>query len=176
MLRMPSTRGRRLLKNNIVAYPRLTPQGGRHAEHACYHVRRGAAMVMILTALALATMIFLAAAKLTIVQRRTIELSARQVQAEWLAESGVQRAAARLAADPKYRGETWNIAAEEFGGRDGGMVTIRVEDVPGKSDRRTLHVEADYPPDPEQRARQTRDVLVKVSGARPAGDAQGSLP
>jgi hypothetical protein len=100
-----------------------------------------------------------------LVQHKTIELNARQIQAGWLAESGVQRAEARLAADAHYRGETWKISAADFGNEsavDDGLVTIRVEPVAGKPDRRAVHVEADFPFDPVQRARETRDTIIKA--------------
>jgi len=128
--------------------------------------RRGSAMIIVLVALAMTLAMFFAAAKLALVQRKTVELSAWQVQADWLAASALERAAARLVADTDYRGETWNISAEELGGRDGGTVTIRVKAVPGKSDRRVVHVEADYPSDPQQHARQDREMTLRT-GAKP---------
>ena len=74
----------------------------------------------------------------------------------------VQRARARLAAETNYRGETWNISPRDLGGRDGATIAIRVDDVPGQPDRRAVHVRADYPDDPDQRARQDRSVIVTV--------------
>jgi hypothetical protein len=123
---------------------------------------RGTALILVLVALAVTTLLFMAAMKMIVVQRKTIEVNARQIQAGWLADSGIRRAAARLAAEADYRGETWNISAEDLGGRDGGIVTIKVEQVPGKADRRAVHVEADYPPELEQRARETRDVTIGI--------------
>jgi type II secretory pathway component PulK len=123
-------------------------------------------MIVVLLAMAMATIIFLATLKMIAVQRKTIALGARQIQAGWLADSGVERAAARLAADANYRGETWNISPEDLDGRDGGTVAIRVEDIPGKPGRRAVHVEADFPPDPQQRAREVRDVIIRT-GTQP---------
>ena len=122
----------------------------------------GAVLVVVLIGMAVATMIFLSVLKLIAVQRQSVELQTRQIQAGWLAESAVQRAAARLSADADYRGETWNISAQDIGGRDGATIAIRVDDVAGKPDRRTVHVEADYPDDPYQRARQAREVIVRI--------------
>jgi Tfp pilus assembly protein PilX len=124
--------------------------------------RRGVALIVVLAGMAVAAVMFLAATKLILVQRRTVELNSRQIQAGWLAESGVQRAAARLAADASYRGETWTISAEELDGRDDGAVTIRVEPVPGKPDRRAVHVQADYPSDAQQRVRETREATIRT--------------
>ena len=128
---------------------------------------RGAAMVVVLIGMAVATMIFLSVLKLIAVQRQSVELQTRQIQAGWLAESAVQRAVARLSAEADYRGETWNISAQDIGGRDGATIAIRVDDVPGKPDRRTVRVEADYPDDPYQRARQGREVIVRVQSGFP---------
>ena len=47
--------------------------------------------------MALATVIFLSVLKLIAVQRQSMELQTRQIQAEWLAESAVQRACAPAA-------------------------------------------------------------------------------
>jgi hypothetical protein len=138
-----------------------TSRGGSARKQVC---RTGTALVVVLVALAVTTLLFMAAMKMILVERKTIELSSRQIQAGWLAESGIQRAATLLAADAKYRGETWNVSAEDLGGRDGGIVTIKVEKVSGKTDRRAVHVEADFPPEPEQRARERRDVIVRVRG------------
>ncbi len=113
--------------------------------------RCGSALVVVLVGLAVTTLLFMAAMKMILVQRKTIELNARQIQAGWLADSGIERAIARLAADANYRGETWKVSAEDLGGRDGGIITIKAEQVPGKTDRRAVKVEADYPPEPEQR-------------------------
>ena len=93
-------------------------------------MRKGAAMIVVLVGLAVATTIFLSVLKLIAVQRQSVELQARQIQAGWLAESAVQRAAARLSAEAGYRGETWNISAQEIGGRDGATIAIRVDERP----------------------------------------------
>jgi type II secretory pathway component PulK len=122
--------------------------------------RKGVAMVVVLVGLAVTTAIFLSVLKLMAVQRQSVELQTRQIQAGWLAESAVERALARLSADAKYSDETWNIPAQEIGGRDAATIAIHVDDVPGKPDRRAVHVQADYSDDPNQRARQNREVIV----------------
>jgi type II secretory pathway component PulK len=128
--------------------------------------REGVALLVVVIGLGVATMIFLSILKLMAIERQSVELQARQIQTGWLAESAVERASARLAADAKYRGETWNPSAQEIGGRDGARITIRVDDVAGKPDRRAVHVEADYPDDPNQRSQQLRDAIVHVPVAK----------
>jgi type II secretory pathway component PulK len=137
-------------------------------------MRNGTALVVVLAALAVATLLFMAAMKMILIQRKTIELGSRQLQAGLLAESGIQRAAARLAADKDYHGESWKIAAEDLGGRDGGIVTIKVEPVSGKADRRAVDVKADFPPEPDQRARETREVIIKIQAAKSSADSKSA--
>ena len=132
------------------------PQAGR------LHHGKGMALIVVLIGLAVATTIFLAVLKLIAVQRQTVELQTRQIQAGWLAESGVQRASARLSVEASYRGETWNIPAQDIGGRDGAAIVIRVDEIAGQPARRMVHVEADYPNDPYLRARQSREAIVIV--------------
>jgi Tfp pilus assembly protein PilV len=128
---------------------------------------------MVLVGMVVATTIFLAVLRLIAVQRQSVDLQFRQIQAGWLAESAVQRAGARLSAETNYRGETWNISSQDIGGRDGAAIAIRVEDVAGKPDRRKVHVEADYPDDPFQRARQVREVIVPIPSPGPSPSGRG---
>jgi hypothetical protein len=95
--------------------------------------------------------------------RESLRAEGWQMQARWLAESGVERAAAKLAADPHYAGERWAIAAQELGAAEGGAVNIRVEAAPDRPTVRRVHVEADYPDDPIHRCRQSKQVLVELS-------------
>ena len=91
----------------------------------------------------------------------------RAMQSELLADAGVDRAYARLAEDPSYRGERWDIPAEALGlaatGPGAGpaaVVRIRVEsDSPGGASR-MLRVQADYPPDEPRRVRSSREIAL----------------
>ena len=96
------------------------------------------------------------------------------MQAAWLAESALQRAAGRLAIDDTYTGETWTIPAEELTGTDGGLVVIEVAAVPNDPSRREVRVRADYPNHPQHRARQSRQTIVQLPTARTA--AAETLP
>ena len=92
--------------------------------------------------------------------REASELQFREVQAAWLAESGVERAAARLAADVKYTGETWTIPPDELGGENRATVRIEVTPAPGEPNRKTVSVTADYPDDPQHRSRCVKQVSI----------------
>jgi len=88
----------------------------------------------------------------------------RSLQSELLADAGVDRALAKIAADPKYAGERWNVSAEALGSaatdeQQGAVVTIEVSGSPGGGPRK-LRVQADYPPDPPRRARSSREIML----------------
>ncbi len=84
------------------------------------------------------------------------------MQAEWLAESALARASARLTADRGYRGETWDVPAGALDGTDAGSVTIAVEAEKGRPGRRRVRVEADYPRDAARRARYSKHLTIEL--------------
>ncbi len=93
---------------------------------------------------------------------RATQTAAWSVQARWLAESGAERAAAKLDADAAYAGETWTIPAAEFGGQESGVVRIQVKPVGGEEKRRTIKIEADFPDDPVYFARQQKEINLAI--------------
>jgi Tfp pilus assembly protein PilX len=122
--------------------------------------RRGLLAVVVLMCLLVLTLVAGALLRAGLAQRDQTRAQERRLQAEWLAESGLRRALARLDADPGYKGETWNIAARELGSTDDATVGITVEPAPGDAKRRTIRAQADYPRDPPRRARYTRQVTT----------------
>ena len=130
--------------------------------------RRG--LVALALVMALFVLVLLAGGLLRVAWLRHSELRAaeRRLQSEWLAESALDRAAARLEADPDYRGETWAVPAEALGGREAGAVRIDVRDVPDHPDRRVIRARADYPADEARRARRTRELTITLApGPKP---------
>ncbi len=124
--------------------------------------RRGAALVLAMVGLLLITLIFGTMLRLARDTRRVVVAEQRRLQAEWLAESALERAFARLALDPSYQGETWTIPADVLGGPDGGTVLIEVATIDGKPAARTVRVQADYPSEASRRARQTRTATIHL--------------
>jgi hypothetical protein len=127
----------------------------------------------VLATLAVAAVVFVTTVKLAAAGRKTLDLQAWQAQAACLAESAVERAAARLAAEDQYQGETWTLSAEELGLPDRAVVRIKVDPLPpaaGSADapRRLVRVEAAYPDDPHYRAQQNKEVVIEiVKGPKP---------
>jgi hypothetical protein len=122
----------------------------------------GAVLIIALVCMAAAGVIVLSLLQLAVAQRGAIQLEAWEIQAAWMAESGLDRAAARLAADPKYRGEIWTVPAEVFGGEDSAMVRIEVDSIANGANRRKVRVQADFPAQPQHHARQSREADIPL--------------
>jgi Tfp pilus assembly protein PilX len=122
--------------------------------------RRGALLVVVLVCLAVATAISVVVVRQIATEHRAVQMNHRSLQASWLAEGGIERAVARLVADPKYAGETWTIPANELAADDSAVVRIQVETIAGQPERRSVRVEADYADAPERRCRQVKQIVV----------------
>jgi hypothetical protein len=122
--------------------------------------------IAVLVCLVVITMIGAGLLRLVSSQRVMIRGEERGMQSEWLAESGIERAVARLASDPEYRGETWSIPADALGGPSPGVVSIKVGPLRDERVRRLVTVQADYPSDPEQRVRTTKQTVVNLGSIR----------
>ena len=127
---------------------------------------RGLVSVAVLVCLLVMTLIFGSLLRLVQSQRALVSNQERRLQADWLVESGLDRAAARLGEDAAYRGETWTLPADELGGKTPGVVTIVVALRREAADQRLVTVQADYPRDPRRRARSRRQVIVNVDPKR----------
>jgi hypothetical protein len=112
--------------------------------------------------LAVAMAFFVGVTRSMLLVRQTIDLQSRQAQAECLAASACRRAEAKRAQDAKYTGETWRLSPADMGGRDGAVVQIRIAAKSDKDDP-VIHVDADYPDDPFNRARVSREIKIPVS-------------
>jgi len=129
----------------------------------CRHrSRRGAVLVVALVCVAIATVVFVSIVKMAGTERKATQTEARRLQAVWLAESALQRAAWKLASDDAYSGETWTVAAEQLAGTDAGLVEIEVESIPDEPNRRLVRVQADYPNHAEQRVRRSKQTIVQL--------------
>ena len=146
---------------------------------------RGMTVVAVLVCLIILTMISGVVLKVSVARRELARSQERRLQAEWLAESGVERAIARLALDRDYTGETWSLPARELGRTEhaptgtspatadapAARITIKVERVPAASNRRRVHVQADYPLDAPGRSRHSKEIMIDLepsqAGATP---------
>jgi Tfp pilus assembly protein PilX len=128
---------------------------------------RGLTVVVVLVCLIIITLVSGSVLKIGLAQRELARAQERRLQAEWLAESGAQRALARLSADSTYTGETWSVSAQDLGqseqaSESAATVAIAVERVAADPGRRQVLVRADYPRDPPRRARHTREFMIDL--------------
>lgn len=134
------------------------PVGGRARERD--RPRRGAILIIALLCLVLAMMLLAALLRLVETGRRQMRQEEAGQQALWLAESGCDRAAARLSANPDYTGETWSITPEELSGADPAAVVITVQRIDNDPKSRLIHVEALFPADSQPSIRRTRQATI----------------
>jgi len=124
--------------------------------------RRGVILILVLACLAIASVLLITGIKLALSLHRAQRTFGWSEQAQWLAESGMERAAAQLAADADYSGETWKISGKDLGGDDAGTVKIEIKPVPEHDNRRQVKVEADFPDDPLYRVRYSKELTLEV--------------
>ncbi len=89
--------------------------------------RRGVLILCVLVSLALAASLLGVWMKTLALERQEVRAEQARLQAEYLADAGVARAAAQLSADPTYAGETWQIPSESLASSAPAKVTIVVE-------------------------------------------------
>ena len=146
---------------------------------------RGMTVIAVLVCLIIVTLISGAVLKLSVAQRELARSQERRLQAEWLAESGAQRAVARLARDHDYTGETWSLSANDLGRSEqaptgmlpvkaetaAAQVTITVDRIPSFTNRRRVRIRADYPVDAQGRSRHSKEIMIDLepsqAGAAP---------
>ncbi|HWB07677.1 MAG TPA: hypothetical protein VG826_00430 [Pirellulales bacterium] len=110
--------------------------------------RRGAVLILALVCLALISVIGGALLRWALMEHALLRSREQASQARWLAEAGIERAAAKLAAaqregEPDYTGETWLIPAADLPGGQPGRIRLQVAAIePG---RRSIEVEVEYP-------------------------------
>jgi Tfp pilus assembly protein PilX len=144
--------------------------------------RRGTVLVMALACLVILGVLQVLLVQAAVARRRLSHEQAFRHQARWLAEAGIERAAARLAAEADYRGETWQVSAEELppsGQRasEPASVEIEVQSATAataatdqrsddRANERMVRVRAAYPRDLPRRVVYEKQITVSLSRAR----------
>ncbi len=117
--------------------------------------RRGLVSVAMLIGLIILGLVAGSLLKVGLARRSLARMEERQLQLEFLADSGARRALARLEADPRYEGEVWEIPSDDLGGRGTAKLMIAIKPNPDQPDGRLLVVVADYRVEPSGPIRQT---------------------
>ena len=128
--------------------------------------RRGLVSVAMLIGLIILAMVAASLLKVGLARRTRATIEERQLQADALADSGLDRALARLATAPAYEGEVWEIPTEELGGRGTAKVTIKAPRSPDDSPR-SVQVVADYQASATALIRQSRSLRFPSNPPNP---------
>jgi len=128
---------------------------------------RGAVLLIAMVCVAIASLVSISLLRLALAQEDAIRTDTRQLQASWLAESAVDRAAARLRADDAYQGETWILPAQLLFDAGDAAIDIKILAVAGRPQLRRIEVQVDYPANAEFRSRQSKSVMITLGGNKP---------
>ena len=119
-------------------------------------------LIIVMVCLLLVSMIGASMLKLTFALRQQIQREQLRLQATWLAEAGVERAAALLMTNQNYVAEDWRLKADDAINGKPALVKIRVEADAKIVNRRVVFVVADFPSDSDQRARVSKRVVIDL--------------
>jgi hypothetical protein len=120
--------------------------------------RRGVVLAAALACVFVTVLLSAVLASGALHRHRRLKVQERQLQAEWLAQSALRLAAARLKTDADYAGETWTAAAEELESREAGKAVIQVAEL--DQGGRRITIEAVYPDDPVDRMRIEKTIVI----------------
>jgi type II secretory pathway component PulK len=140
----------------------FSPRFAQRVAYKAHPVSHGAILIVVMVALVVFATLCGVLVKLALVEQRQVRMQEWRVQAEWLAESGIERAAARLAASADYAGETWQVSTEETGSA-AGVVRIDIERVDARPNLRVVRVQADYLRHGVRSARHSKHVSVEIN-------------
>jgi Tfp pilus assembly protein PilX len=124
--------------------------------------RRGVVLAAALVAFLATAAVLFALLKTVVNHQREVRDQRQSLQAQALADAGIDRGVAQLRRSDAYRGETWHVPDSQLDGTATADVEIRVEAVADHPDQLHLFVQADYPSDPIHRARQSRQATIKL--------------
>lgn len=122
--------------------------------------RRAVVLMSVLVCMAVAMTLFLAWLKTAAMERRQLRAQQDRLQAEILADAGLDRAAAQLQSTGDYSGETWQIGAEAFAGRGAATVTIQVKPPEENATSRNVHAVAEFPLGGDARVRRSKQITI----------------
>jgi type II secretory pathway component PulK len=129
------------------------------------HGRDGAVLVVTLVSLLVVAMILGSMFQGIVRAHRQLHRERDLRQTELLLQAGRDRAAALLAANDAYRGETWNLPADAIVGAAEGRVTIETSR-DEKQNTWNINVLAEYPRGSDTSIRRSRTFQLPYSTRR----------
>jgi type II secretory pathway component PulK len=136
------------------------------SRRAAIAARRGVVLIAVIVGLAIAAAIWFAVIKTAVTERTVVRNQQWALQARELAMCGIERAAAQLAADSDYAGETWHVPAASLDDRHAAEVVIEVVSDEAQPRRRSVRIEAHYPESEIHRASETLKTSIDLSSQR----------
>lgn len=106
--------------------------------------RAGYALVLSMLSLALFGMAAAVLVRALDWQRGIVRSDAVRLQVDWLAESAVQRAAAKLSDSPEYSGETWLLSESDLGGKATSKAAITTKKAAESERRWDVQIQLEY--------------------------------
>ena len=125
-----------------------------------WNQRRAMVSIVMLIALIVVGLMAASLIRVAFARRTNILASERQGQAEVLVDSAIDRALARLNANPAYPGETWNLAAADLAGRGPARAVITLQPDPTSPEVRRLVIAVEYLASAHNPVRLTRSVQL----------------
>lgn len=122
--------------------------------------RRGAVLVIVMVCLMLISLLMASLLKSALLQRRQIVKEQNRVQAEWILESALERAALQRLQDPKYQGEIWKINPDELGTRYAGSAEIILNREGTDKNRISIQARVTYPESTPFSVTRTKKVIL----------------
>jgi type II secretory pathway component PulK len=114
------------------------------ARARCHGSRNGLMIIAALVCLLVVTSIVGSMLKSALKARQELRVERDSHQAELLLEWGVNRVTARLAIQPEFRGDTWEVPAEAIINNGGGRITSQISLDDGDHSLQ-VRVTAEYP-------------------------------
>jgi type II secretory pathway component PulK len=133
--------------------------------------RRGGVLLIGLVILVVIMIIEGVLIRASVSRRQQFARDELRVQAEWLVQSGLSRARARLAQSDAYTGESWAVSSDDLNGRDAASVRVDVETPQARPDERHVRITVDLPTEGLRRTRDEQRFLIHT-GRKAVGDAR----
>jgi len=141
----------------------LLPLKNRREVRSARRQRRsGSLLIPVMAVLTLLMMLLGVWLKNLAMGRQEIRQQQHQVQADYLVQSAVNRATARLHADAAYAGETWQIEPQALSGNDPVSVIIKVESVADRPQERLVQARVQLPSQGPARTQRTQKTKITL--------------
>lgn len=131
------------------------------------HRRRGLLILAVLACLTLVAVLAGVWLRLLALERQQARSQQSTLQAEYLANSALDRATAQLAVSAEYRGETWEPSADALGLPLPAKVTIEVEPEKNNPQARSIRISAQLAGNGPNRVLRRKQQTILLSTKEP---------